>query len=346
MTSASTLSAYENGIMNQAAGLLAILDAPPSADADAFLAGVVSRFDGIVMTGMGSGPWAAYPAYLRLIDAGVRVWVMEAAELLNYGMGLLTSRNLLWITSQSGESAEIVALLENLPHERPVVLATVNDTSSTLARAADVVLPLHSGPSDDGVAGTGTFVNTIVSHARAVDRILGQDSERELADAPAAVAGYTADWAAQREIALALPLAGRRLIVAARGASLAAAKTGALLIKEAGKVHAEAMSAGEFRHGPIELVDSRFTAVVLEGAPRTAELNRRIAADVVEWGGQTIWLGAEGGPGIDWRIPVLAGAARPIAELLPLQVMSVAAGYLNDVVPGDFVHARRVTRTL
>jgi glucosamine--fructose-6-phosphate aminotransferase (isomerizing) len=250
------------------------------------------------------------------------------------------------VTSQSGESAEIVALLDALPSPAAVVLAVVNNLTSPLAQRADIVIPLHVGSADDGVAGTGTFANSIVVNSFATDEILGVPHDHDVLRAADVVGSYLEDWDAHVEHGLSFAPQSGRLAILGRGPSLAAVRTGALLIKEAGKVHAEGMAASEFRHGPVELVDEHFLAVIAAGERRTLDLNVRIAGDIVAWGGRVAWIGDDGPSASTLTTPALAGEARPIAELLPLQMMSVAAARGQGIEPGVFKNARRVTRTL
>jgi glucosamine--fructose-6-phosphate aminotransferase (isomerizing) len=347
MSSSATLSPYEHGILRQAQTIQAVVEAGLDEGAKAFLASIPGRYQHVVMTGMGSGPWASYPAYLRLLRAGIPVTVIETAELITFARELLVPGTLLWVTSQSGESAEVVALLDSLPARRPDVLAIVNNLSSPLARAADVVIPLRVGGASESLAGTGTFANSVIVNALAADAILGQTESEAFEHAAAEVAGYAADWSDHVEMLEPLRIHEGGVVVLGRGPSLAAVRTGALLIKEAGKVHAEAMSMSEFRHGPIELVTDGFVAV-LATSDAAADSSARLAADLERWGARVAWLGdgIEGAPGLRLRTPRLTGAARPIAELLPLQAFSVAAARAMGIEPGRFVNANRVTRVL
>lgn len=337
---------YVHGIRAQVDSLQRALDGAVPADVRALAADAFGRFTGVVITGMGSGPYASYPAWLRLAHARVPAWVMETAELINAAPGMLTPDRLLVVVSQSGESAEVQALLESLPTPSPTLLAVVNNLESPLALAADAVLPLKVGPTRGDTAGTGTYINTIVVLSKLIDVALAEDHAADLDDAATEVAAYVAHLDDHIEQARSLHVEKGRTVVLGRGPSLASARTGALLIKEAGKVHAEALSSSEFRHGPLELVDADFTAVMLAGEQSTRELNRRMAEDVLARGGSVAWIGPESGPGVRLPAPRLVGQARPIAEILPLQALSVAAALDNGFEPGVFRHASRVTRVL
>ena len=57
----------------------------------------------------------------------------------------------------------------------------------------------------------------------------------------------------------------RHLFLTGRGSSLSAVGTGALIIKEAARVHAEGMSSAAFRHGPIEMLRPDMLIAVYQG---------------------------------------------------------------------------------
>src|SRR5689334_1512030 len=72
------------------------------------LAAAIQRgdFDRIVLSGMGGSLYASYPTWLTLAAAGLpAIWV-DTAELIHHTPGLVASRTLLWLFSQSGKSAE------------------------------------------------------------------------------------------------------------------------------------------------------------------------------------------------------------------------------------------------
>src|ERR1700680_5077125 len=98
-------------IRSQAEGLRRALGGD-TARSVAALAG--ARYDRIVLSGMGASLFALYPAWLACVQAGLPAWWIDTGELLHNAQGLLTGNTLLFLTSQSGSSAEIVALLDAL----------------------------------------------------------------------------------------------------------------------------------------------------------------------------------------------------------------------------------------
>ena len=338
--SAAPQPAYVSDIHQQPDSLAALLEARPDRDAVAVLDRLTS-YSRVVLTGMGASLFALHPTYRRLAAAGVAVHLYETAELLGVADGVLADDCLLWVLSQSGTSAEVVALLDALPQRRVTVLATTNDPASPLAAAAHAVLELHSGR--EGTVGTRSYVNSLAALALAHGRALHVDTRTAVQAAPGAVADYLADSPARiEELARLLPDGTTFLL--GRGDSLAAAWTGALIIKEAAHHPVEGMSVPQFRHGPLDMADASVTVAVLAGADPDRELNRRMYDDLVGFGAHALWLSPRPDDGV--RIPGLTGAALPVAEIVPLQLVSVVLAQRAGRVPGEFRQIGKVTRLL
>jgi glucosamine--fructose-6-phosphate aminotransferase (isomerizing) len=110
-------------------------------------------FERIVLTGMGASLYAAYPAWLTLAQAGLPALWVDTAELVHHAQGLLTSRTLFWLFSQSGRSAEIVSALDFERIPRPgALLATVNDNG--IVHGNDNGNPLANDESLSGKLGS------------------------------------------------------------------------------------------------------------------------------------------------------------------------------------------------
>ncbi len=326
--------AYESDIHGQPEALRALLDAGLDAEVEG-IAARLARFPRVVMTGMGASLFALHPTYLALAAAGVPVWAVETSELLGAGVGLIGPGALLWIVSQSGASAEVVALLDGLPSPAPVVVGVTSDTASPLAARADVVLELHSG--EEQTVGTRSYLNTLAAHALVTATVRAEDAQ--LDTAPDALQDYLDGFEAE-VTALGERVRGPASFVIGRGASLAAVRTGALIIKEAAKVPFEGMSAAQFRHGPLELVGPEVDVLVLAGGGDDRALNVRTFDDVRALGGRATLLAPGDGS------PDLHGAAAPLGEILPLQALSVALARRHGREPGAFRHIAKVTRTL
>ena len=96
---------------------------------------------------MGSSYDACYPSVTALAAAGVPTLHVDASELLHFRRNVLADAGLLVTVSQSGESAEVVRLIEGLSRDArsPFVVAVTNGTDNTLARLAGGVLDTRTG---------------------------------------------------------------------------------------------------------------------------------------------------------------------------------------------------------
>jgi len=299
----------------------------------------------IVLTGMGSSLHALYPLHLRLIRAGHSPVSVETAELVHAQSALLDERALILAVSQSGRSAEILQLLDLIAARasRPFVIGVTNTVGSPLATRADVAVPLHAGPEFS--VSCKTYLAALVALEWLGSILCGDDLAAlfgEFAPVARAVESYLAGW---REHAahLTIEFAGlRHLFLTGRGASLAAVGTGALILKESTRFHAEGMSSPAFRHGPLEMVNPGLHALVFAGEPATAPLNESLVRDIRAAGGRAWWVG-ETAPVAVFRLPDSPARLRPMFEILPVQMLSLALAALAGREPGRFERATKIT---
>ncbi len=162
--------------------------------------------------------------------------------------------------SQSGKSPDIVAMARAAGDGGARTLALVNVTPSPLAEACHDTIAIQAGP-ELSVAATKSFVCSIAAGLAVIahwsqDNALGE-AVRAL---PETLRGALAcDWSAFAE-ALDAP---ESIYVLGRGPVTAIAQEAALKFKETCGVHAEAYSAAEVLHGPVELVGTRFPVLAL-----------------------------------------------------------------------------------
>jgi glucosamine--fructose-6-phosphate aminotransferase (isomerizing) len=318
---------------------------------DAFAAHIqAGDFDRIVLSGMGSSCYAFYPAYQRLAALGIPVIWAETSELL-YGLRpLITPRSLLILASQSGESAEIVALLDELGKcaKRPAVLGITNSEKGSLAKRSDAAVLIRAG--SEHTVSTKTYLNTLAALGFGTRALARQATTPFLDDCEAAAAGlegYLSTWERRVEELRNKVGMPKKLYYVGRGDSLAAVMTGALITKESTKYAPQGSSSAQFRHGPFELVDGDLTVIVFAGSGPERELNLRLAEDVVRYGGRSFLLTAEASgliPRIE--IPAAPAAAQPLYEMVAIQLLTIALARLNGFEPGAFRNSGKITVTL
>jgi glucosamine--fructose-6-phosphate aminotransferase (isomerizing) len=306
----------------------------------------------LVFTGMGSSYDACYPAVTALAAAGVPALHVDASEMLHFRRNLLPAAGLLVIVSQSGESAEVVRLIQGLEDvdRSPLILAVTNGTSNALARLADVVLDTRAG--EEVGPSTVTFVAALVVLA-AVARTLRGETPAGAVDQ----IRRGADLAATSlERLLAEPTLPDRLmawlgdrpssVILGRGPARAAAEMGALTLKEAVGMPIESLQTAQFRHGPLELAGPDLAAMVIATEPETHDLDVGLAGELAALGASALAI-VEGGEVPDGVIRIDIGAQdrmlAPAVSILPAQLLAWKLAVERGRPPGSYVRASKVT---
>jgi glucosamine--fructose-6-phosphate aminotransferase (isomerizing) len=302
------------------------------------------EFQRIILTGMGSSFHGLHPLNLDLISHGFPALMVETSELVHYQSRFLDPKALVVAVSQSGQSAEMVRLIE-MNRGRSTVIAVTNTQNSVLAKQASTALLTKAG-SEFSVS-CKTYVTALMA-LKWLGAILcegdAQQTRHDLKEAAPAVAAHFADWKT-RVIATQKILGDvRHLFVVGRGASLAAVGTGSLIVKEAAHFHAEGMSSAAFRHGPVEMLGDETFVLVFSGDARTRELNLRLLSDIEQRGGRAELVGEDAVQDC-FRLADHAAAVRPIVEIVPMQMITLALSAQAGREPGKFKLATKVTTT-
>jgi len=297
----------------------------------------------VVLTGMGSSFHALHPLNLALIGAGFTPVMMETSELIHHGMPLCDADTLVVAVSQSGGSAEILRFLDL--NEHASVLAVTNTANGRLAQEAQYALLTQAGVEFS--VSCKTYVSALLALQWLTALLTGMPETgalRRLAPLVDLLAAYLHNWPSHTE-ALADWLPGvNHLFLVGRGASLAAAGTGALIIKESARLHAEGMSSASFRHGPLEMMRADMCVAIFAGPTHTRELNARLARELLARGTLCDVIGASAALA-PLQLPEADALAAPVLEILPAQMMSLALAGLAGREAGVFEAARKITDT-
>ena len=244
----------------------------------------------ITFTGMGTSLHAPISIQRELDAAGVRFDIRDAGELLHFGLGSLTVDDAVIAISQSGESAETRQVVEAVKG-RATVISLVNNPESTMGKAADLVLPLCAG--EEASISAKTYTNTLAALLLLSGILSGNDTGldsailREIADSMEAEMEKIADTARQASDYFG-DLANLHVI--ARGSDLVTARQLALIIKEGAGVFSEALSAGLFRHGPMELAGEGHSAVCVLSDGNEPGLTAGLARELANLGSRVLVL--------------------------------------------------------
>lgn len=339
-------TAYETDMAEEASGLLRFAETrlPDS------LRGLdLEAFDRIVLTGMGGSDCATIPFELRLGRAGLPVWRLLSSRLLDM-LELVTAETLLVITSQSGRSGEVVALLERLERRPKAIVVVTNDGGSPLARAADHVVLLNSGR--EATVATKSYANTLAAFHRLAGLLLDKDDAQAVGEIRAAAQSLQAridqDDPAVEELVERMPgLPSPRLALIGGGPDAATALAGAMILKEAAKVAAEGYVGGAFRHGPLELAGPRLTAILFGRGSADEPSPTALARDLVATGSTVVTIAPAAYEGSTLiAIPGATDLERLLHGMYVVQRLSVGLARKAGLVPGAFLYGQKITAQL
>jgi len=302
-------------------------------------------FRRVVLSGMGSSLHGLVPLRLQLVEAGHTALAVECSELLHYERRLLDADTLLVLVSQSGRSAEIVRLLEAVRGSGVTTVGVTNTPASPLAQEATACLMTHAGLEATVACKTYLCIELALGFLGCVLCDGEQAACLEaLATAASATEGYLAAWQSHvRELA-ALLEGVRAVFFTGRGPSLAAALSAGLITKESTHRPAEGMSSAAFRHGPMEMLDATLFLLVFAGDARARRLNQALVEDARAASARA-HLVAEDAPLPALRLPTVPDLARPVVELLPVEMVTLALAALDEREAGRFERATKVTAT-
>jgi glucosamine--fructose-6-phosphate aminotransferase (isomerizing) len=306
----------------------------------------LSRYDRIILTGMGASHYSALPTWRRLVALGLPAWWLSTSELLD-SRALLRDGSLLWITSQSGRSGEIVALLDEISESgRPrCIIGVTSDLDSPLGKTSDIAVDLCCGP--EATVSTKSYINSLAAHHLLLVRFAGGDEDganREILDAAVKISSSGVSLEAIKAIATeALSSESPRFALIGAGDQAASALYGALVIKEACKLQAEGFIGGEFRHGPFELAGPGLTAVLYRGHDEYSDLSA-LSADLRRTGSQIVELPSDESS----QAPdsTSTGLRKLMTEAVFAQMLSVELARARGITPGEFRFGQKITSSL
>lgn len=321
------------------------------ADAERAAAAIRDRtIDYIYLAARGTSEHAGiYGQYVLGAFNGLPVALAAPSLFTIYKRPPRLGRALVVGVSQSGQSPDIVGVLEEATRQGALTMAVTNDADSPLARVADLSLNLRAG-AERAVAATKTYSAQLLSFAM-LSAALAGDAERraELTRLPDAVAAALAIEADVERAAAALSAMGQ-CVVLGRGYHFATALEWSLKLKELTYVVAERYSTAEFQHGPIALVEPGFPVLAVAPSDAGAADTRALLARLAERGARVLALSDEdttlAGAEIGLRLPGgLPSWLAPIVSIAPAQLfcyhLALARGYDPDAPRG----LHKVTRT-
>jgi len=292
------------------------------------------RIERIIIAACGTSFYAAKVGeYLIEELSGIPVEVEYASE-FRYRNPIVTDKTLVFVISQSGETADTLAALREAKQKGATVLGICNVVGSSIARETDGGVYLHAGP-EIGVASTKAFTSQVtvltliallLGRMRRTSADEGMKICKALAKIPEQIKEILELNDQIRGIAKEFKDCSNFLFLG-RGYNYPVAMEGALKLKEISYIHAEGYPAAEMKHGPIALIDANMPTVVI--APTDSLFDKVLSnmQEVKARGGRIIAItdaGADLGKLADFviTIPKTLHMLTPLLAVVPLQLLA------------------------
>ena len=272
---------------------------------------------------------------------------VDIASEYRYRDPILSAKSLTIVISQSGETADTLAVLrftKNAAQGAHPVLAVVNVPESTIAREANAVLYTYAGP-EIGVASTKAFTTqlaTLACFTLAMAEKRGAISANRRKELLGHLMGAPLQMIEVLHIEPQLQALAHNLFHASdmlyigRGTSFALAMEGALKMKEISYIHAEAYAAGELKHGPIALIDEQVPVIVLAPSDNLFDKTASNLQEAAARGGKIVLISDEQGlakmgdmPGAVVKMPACDPFVSPLLYALPMQMLAYHVAVLK-----------------
>jgi glucosamine--fructose-6-phosphate aminotransferase (isomerizing) len=260
---------------------------------------------------------------------------VEYASEFRYRNAPLDGRTLVFVLSQSGETADTLGALREARRRGNRTLAICNVVGSTIAREADGGIYLHAGP-EVGVASTKAFTAQVMvltllalhlGRLRHMAFTEGLGIVDAIEQVPEAIA-QALDTEPKIVEAAEQVARARNALFLGRDLHYPVALEGALKLKEISYLHAEGYPTAEMKHGPIALIDPETPSIFV--APR-GPLHAKTLSNVEEVKarrGPVIAVGTAGDAELESRsdiflpIPDVPEVVQPLVAVVPLQLLA------------------------
>lgn len=289
----------------------------------------------VVFIACGTAAYAGIVGALMIEElAGIQAECLTASE-FRYRRVVLTPNTLVFVISQSGETADTIAAMREVRRKGNKVLGIINVVGSTIARETDGGLFIHAGP-EIGVASTKAFMGQLVVLSLVALRIarlrdMPASSGRRLAASLQRIPSFIESILFKRQhINNFVAKYGdfRNFLYLGRKFNFPIALEGALKLKEISYIHAEAYAAGEMKHGPIALVDPEFPTIAI--VPKDSVYEKTISnlEEIRARRGKVLAIATDGDEEVAkhvddvFYVPGTDEVLQPMLSVVPLQLFA------------------------
>ena len=281
--------------------------------------------------------WHAALIGKQMIETYCRIPVeVEYASEFRYRNPVVTSDDVVFAISQSGETADTLAAVKLAKEKGAFIYGVCNAIGSSIPRATDTGTYIHVGP-EIGVASTKAFTGQVtvltllaLCIAREKNTICDEDYKciiKGLCEIPDKIREVLQENDRIAELSQTFTYA-RNFLYLGRGFSYPVALEGALKLKEISYIHAEGYPAAEMKHGPIALIDSDMPCVVIATHNEMYEKILSNIQEVKARKGRVIALVTKGDDTISKiadeviELPETLECLEPLIATIPLQLLA------------------------
>lgn len=261
---------------------------------------------------------------------------VDIASEFRYRDPLITEKSLLIVVSQSGETADTLAVLRDAKKTGAKVIAITNVVGSSVSREAHHVLYTWAGP-EIAVASTKAYetqliamyilgiyfgelkgtLNKELSEELKEELLILSDKVKEILDKKDELQKYASKNYMDKD-----------LFFLGRGLDYAVALEGSLKLKEISYIHSEAYAGGELKHGPIALIEKGTPVIALLTEDKLKDKMISNIREVVTRGARVLAIANEGDKDAKEvcddviYIPRTISLLTPVLSVVPLQLIS------------------------
>ena len=277
--------------------------------------------------------------------------IVDIASEFRYRDPIITKDDLMIVISQSGETADTMAVLRLAKEVGAATLAVVNVVGSSIAREADMVIYTHAGPEISVASTKAYMVQISVMYLLAFELAYANgtiDKERcmeltaQLGQMPDIIR-ETLELKDNCSFVASKLVNAESLLYIGRGLDYALSMEGSLKLKEISYIHSESYAAGELKHGTISLITEGMPVIAVATQKKLIEKTVSNIREVKARGAMVILIcdnSIEVGEGVaDYiiRLPQTDEQLMPMAAAAPLQLIA----YYTSVLKGNDVDKPR-----
>jgi glucosamine--fructose-6-phosphate aminotransferase (isomerizing) len=291
----------------------------------------------VYITGSGTSYHSGLLAkHLLAKFAKIRSEVIVSSE-FHYFSDNIEADSVIIAISQSGETADVINSVKKAKEQGAKIVSIINIPTSSLARLSDSVLVLNCGP-EIGVAATKSFIAQLMVIYNIVNLLtdnrlnLQGSAQRKLIEDVEKTLELDSKI---KSLVAGLDSEIRDIYILGRSIHYPIALEGSLKIKELAYIHAEGISAGELKHGPLALIDTKSLVIVLNPVDQTYQDVISSANEIKSRGAIIIGISNKNNNVYDFYIelPDCIDYIYPIIEVIPLQIMSYYLALKMQVDP-------------